>query len=146
MLQDLRLPSPYKQNSDGLHFLYDATRGLWLSVERNRYTFILDSNRARPERWLWIDNLPSNLGGSIVERQSRITQIIFNSKDTSNGTIKLCDTDENPIYDLTVENETLKTIPGLDILLPKNTPIAALLSDGEFSYPRFTIELAAEYI
>lgn len=146
MLQDLRPPSPYKQNDEGFHFLYDTTRGRWLSVERARYTFGINHVRASGKRWLTIDNIPSNLGGYIVERHSRITTVAFTAQTPGNGTIQVCLPDGTPLYNLNVSNEATKVIPNLDIPVVKETQLSALLFLGEFDYPKLTIELASEFI
>lgn len=146
MLQDLRPLSPYKQNNEGLHFLYDSGRGLWLSIERARYTFGLNSSMAKSRRWFSIENIPSNLGGHVVERQSRITTVAFSSHKPGNGTIQICEPNESPLYNLNLSNETTKIISGLNIPIPKSTQLSALLFLGEFSYPLLTVELASEYI
>lgn len=146
MLQDLRPPSPYKQNDEGFHFLYDKLRDTWLSVERARYTFGINHVRAKSKRWMAIFNIPSNLGGYVVERQSRITTVSFTAYTPGNGTIQLCRPDETPIYDLNVANENTKVILNLDIPIAKDTQLSALLFLGEFDYPKLTVELASELV
>ncbi len=146
MLQDLRPPSPYKQNDEGLHFLYDTTRGKWLSIERSRYTFGINHRNAGGKRWFSILNIPSNLGGYIVERHSILTTIAFTANKPANGSIFLCFPDETLLYNLSVDNEPTKIISNLNIPVSKNSQLSALISIGNFDYPKLTIELASEYV
>jgi hypothetical protein len=146
MLQDLRPPTQYKQNSEGLHFLYDTTRDKWLSVERSKYLFDLDHVNVKGQRWLSICNTPSNLGGYVVERLSIITMVTFSSPRPGNGTFRICLPDETPLYSLNIDNESFKVVSNLNIPVEKNSKLSALLLLGEFDYPKLTVEIAPEYV
>lgn len=138
MLQDLIPRKSYIQHN-GDDYLYDTLRHKWLSVKRRYVSFYIKRPNATGDRWLYYNNIPSNLTGYQATTDYIITFADAFSNTPTIGSLQvLIDNEIKTSLDFSSEirKESLLDIPLLD-----GNKLGVKLV-GRFDYPTINLELA----
>lgn len=144
MLTDTIVENRIFRQKNGIVYYWDLERSKWISVFRE--TFFFNYNNKNIFNTIWLrkkDNLPSNIIGYLVNRNSIITSISSSCKESLNTNFIIYKKNIN-IYSLDLENKNYKVDDNLDIDVEKGDDIKCLMEveNGYINYPTVSVEIA----
>lgn len=133
-----------KQNSNGFLFYYDKIRKKWLSVHHDTIFFSTNHDNISTNRWMSIENIPSNLGGYRIPKNGTIISSSVQSSNFSNVNFYVKNNLLSDLFSITLSSEKGKLYDNLNIDVFAGDSIKVLLEtiSGVIDYPILIINIA----
>jgi hypothetical protein len=147
MLRDTIVKDSALKQENGVLFYYDISRGKWVSVFREVFSFTHDHRNIPNDMWLRIEGkIPSNINGYLMPRDSVITGLSAKTENLSDCVFRIRKNGVlTDITSLTFSGQTTGSINSLNINLDAGDYIQCFLevTSGNVDYPIVNIEVAA---
>ena len=146
MLRDQK--SQFTKIIDGILVLYDSIRDKWLSACRFKIIFSIDHSAIRFNRWLFLNNVYSNLTSYIFNRNSTIVSVSTEIRNPATCSFIIEDSSGNSLLSITHINETKKIFNNLNIDLLQTEIVRCFLNvqkPNSIDYPIVILEYSYQF-
>ena len=135
------------KQENGVPYYWDISRNKWISVFREIFSFTHDHRNISANMWLRIQgNIPSNLNGYSIIRNSVITAVNVRGQNLLNAVFRFRKNGiPTNIISITLTNEKSKTQDILNINLNAGDYIQCFMevTSGNVDYPIANVEISA---
>ena len=147
MLRDTIVKDSALKQVNGVLFYYDTSRGKWVSVFREVFSFTHNHRNIPNDMWLRIEGkIPSNLNGYLMTRDSVITSLSAKTENIADCVFRIRKNGSpTNIASLTFIGQTTGQLNSLNIDLDAGDYIQCFLevTSGDVDYPIVNVEIAA---
>jgi len=120
MLQDNINPDLVRR-IDGLPYLYDPTRALWLSVNMRTYTFAIDHrNIGCATAMQFIAELHTNVNGPLVEKNGILVSLSVRCQNNANANFNLYKNNDSLVRQIVLSGVNFGKLENLSDLLSED--------------------------
>lgn len=133
---------------DGILVCYDNLRNKWLSSSRFKIVFSIDHSTIKFNRWLFLNNVYSNLTSYMFNRNSTLISVSTEIRNPSTCSFLIEDSSGNNLLSITHSNETKKILNNLNIDLLQTEIVRCFINvqkPNSIDYPIVILEYSYQF-
>ena len=147
MLRDIIVSESKQKTVNGIVYLFDSTRGKWLSIERCCILYGINHRNIHSSRWLAIANgiYTNNIGFKIPGRPGTITAATIQIKNINSCSFVIIENDDEAgVVTLELNSENEKSVDlNIDIQSESVLKCFMITNDNLIDYPFVVLKYAA---